>query len=198
MPYLETHTVDNVQYDLHDKRVGNGSLQTAAQTLIAAINELKTGVDKTNIIGSGALNTISQTLIGAVNELKSGLDSIPKAEQLTTQAASGFVTVKTITPARDSALIISNTYTDTGGVGSNKMRIISNISTGIGSSFYAAFPAFLVLSADYFKESDVNNYYGCELDYGAGIIFLRGGATYQIQAQGKGATTNSHIMYALL
>ncbi len=45
MPYLETHTVDGVQYDLHDKRIGNDALDTTAQLLIPAINELHTDLD---------------------------------------------------------------------------------------------------------------------------------------------------------
>ena len=69
MSVLETVTVDNVTYDMHDPKVGSGTLSTSAQTLIPAINELKTGVDKTDVIGSGSLDTTSQTLIGAVNEL---------------------------------------------------------------------------------------------------------------------------------
>lgn len=76
MSVLETVTVDNVTYDIHDPKVGSGTLQTTAQTLIPAVNELKTGVAKTDVIGSGSLNTTSQTLIGAVNELNGKLGII--------------------------------------------------------------------------------------------------------------------------
>lgn len=75
MSVLETVTVDNVTYDMHDPKVGSGTLTTTAQTLIPAVNELKSGLStvsgKTDVIGSGSLNTTSQTLIGAVNELAS-------------------------------------------------------------------------------------------------------------------------------
>lgn len=79
MSVLETVTVDNVTYDMHDPLVGSGTLQTTAQTLIPAVNEVKSGLTtvsgKTDVIGSGALNTTSQTLIGAVNELNGKVTS---------------------------------------------------------------------------------------------------------------------------
>lgn len=102
MSVLETVTVDNVTYDIHDPKVGSGTLSTSAQTLIPAINELKTGVNKTDAIGTGSLNTTSQTLIGAVNELKSVVDAYGGSSYSGTEAlpagtsVSGWGTIKAL------------------------------------------------------------------------------------------------------
>jgi len=66
------HYGDNVDSDLSfiDSAMGNPSLlATAATQLVTAINELN------DSIGSGGLNTIAQTLIGAVNEIENVFDA---------------------------------------------------------------------------------------------------------------------------
>lgn len=66
------HFGDNVDSDLSyiDSAVGNPSLlATAATALVPAINELN------DSIGSGGLNTSAQTLIGAVNEIENVFDA---------------------------------------------------------------------------------------------------------------------------
>ena len=66
------HFGDNVDSDFSylDSAIGNPSLlATAATQLVTAINELN------DSIGSGGINTVAQTLIGAVNEVEAVFDA---------------------------------------------------------------------------------------------------------------------------
>ena len=60
---------------------GNLPLNTTAQTLSGAINELDAELNTANTgvvpkIGTGTLLTTAQTLIGAINELKNAIDNL--------------------------------------------------------------------------------------------------------------------------
>jgi len=66
------HFGDNVDSDLSwiDSAIGDPTLlATAATQLVTAINELN------DSIGAGSLNTVAQTLIGAVNEVEGVFDA---------------------------------------------------------------------------------------------------------------------------
>ena len=126
MSVLETVTVDNVTYDMHDPKVGSGTLSTTAQTLIPAVNEVKSGLTtvsgKTDVIGTGSLNTTNKTLIGAINELKAGGISTFGATTTSAPTTAGDVTI--VTPSKTGTIIIiikpayssSITYGSTTGI----------------------------------------------------------------------------------
>lgn len=138
MSVLETVTVDNVTYDMHDPIVGTGTLSTTAQTLIPAINELKTGVNKTDVIGTGSLNTTSQTLIGAVNELSSKIGSLSVSSTSIdaksgtfTATENGIVIIKQNTYGSQDYLTVKDT--------TNNTVLVYNYSSG-GGQFSATVP----------------------------------------------------------
>lgn len=74
-------------------KIGSDVLQTLAQTLTGAINELKVKVDDTTLadmvaainakIGNAVMQTTAQTITGAINELKAGLDDTTLADRVT-------------------------------------------------------------------------------------------------------------------
>lgn len=74
-------------------KLGTDVLQTTAQTVTSAINELKTAVDDTTLsdkvtaletkVGNASLTTTAQTLSGAVNELKAAVDDTTLADRVT-------------------------------------------------------------------------------------------------------------------
>lgn len=135
MSVLETITVDNVTYGIHDPNVGSGTLQTTAQTLIPAVNELKTSTTaSTAAIGSGALDTTSQTLIGAINEINNNA--------LKYNALSGSVTIPAMSFETAKANDFAASTVCTVNVRKGQLVIIKMIiSNWNGRSGYAHSPS---------------------------------------------------------
>lgn len=68
---LSTTSTNPVQNAVITGKVGTAALNTTAQTLSGAVNELDGDVSNlSTLVGSGSLDTTATTLVGAVNELK--------------------------------------------------------------------------------------------------------------------------------
>lgn len=177
MSVLETVTVDNVTYDMHDPKVGSGTLQTTAQTLIPAVNEVKSGLTtvsgKTDIIGSGSLNTTSQTLIGAVNELNNNALKYNALSGSVTIPAMSFDTVK----ANDfAASTVCTVNARKGQLVVVKMNI-SNINGRSGYAYLrsATAPIYIYTTASSLQNTDSDNYlwvYNSSASSGATTVLL--------------------------